>query len=324
MLASRFAPLSVLLVAAPLLAAEGLPKERMTNDRQIIDSLAKIHDRGAALFNAGDANGCYRLFQGSLHTVKLVLPKELQEAVEQGMARADREPDTIRRAMVLHEVIEDVRRKLHPTAGKLEVLPNPRPAMTEADPPMPLPIGPVRPQPVRPGEAATLVEEAPKLTPEPAAPLGPMTPEPPKAPVSAPGRIKIDPPPPVISGVPTSNTKPAKPKSAPPDDLLPEPLSVPPRPDVPPLPPTKDSPPSPPTIPLPAKDSTPGALTVPPLPKDTTPTTPTIPPPPKDSAPAKRSPTSPPAATKPAPPSPPDLELDLPPPPPEKKKDAGK
>src|SRR5436309_15813581 len=114
--------LLTVLVAAPLFAAEGAPTPRTTNDRQIIDLLARIHDQGAALFNAGDHGGCYRMFQGALVTAKLVLPKEIQASVDLGLSRAEMQTNPAQRALALHEVIEEVRKKLHPTAGKGEGL----------------------------------------------------------------------------------------------------------------------------------------------------------------------------------------------------------
>ena len=54
--------------------------ERKTNDREIIDLLADIHNRGAILYNQGDTAGSYRLFEGSLRTVQMLLPKELNGA----------------------------------------------------------------------------------------------------------------------------------------------------------------------------------------------------------------------------------------------------
>src|SRR5262249_55753644 len=85
---SRPWPTLLLLVfASPLVAAEGdPPQQRITNDRQIIDLLARVHDQGAALFNAGDHGGCYRMFQGALVTAKLVLPREIQELVDRGLS----------------------------------------------------------------------------------------------------------------------------------------------------------------------------------------------------------------------------------------------
>lgn len=157
--------LLALLTVSPAWAADKMPTERTTNDRQIIDTLAGIHDRGAALFNSGDTAGCYRLFQGSLQTVRLVLVGEVKALVERGLSDAERTPDVARRALMLHEVIEAVRVKLRETAGPAgQPLPIPRtapggppvkPTSTPSHPmpdpskaPAPLEISPAPPSPI--------------------------------------------------------------------------------------------------------------------------------------------------------------------------------
>jgi hypothetical protein len=238
-----FGLLALVLIASSLVAADNTPVERKTNDRQIIDLLAAVHDNGKELFNAGDHAGCFRLFQGSLSTVKLVLPKEMHEAIDRGFSRAVQEPDFARRALVLHEVIEDVRKKLHPTAGSIEKLGPPRKATTGSDAELKAP--PVVDPPKIPSNVAETVE-------------------PPKAPPAAP---KTEPaPPPVLQITPTTNPKPAKPMP-PPDALTsPDALNVPPRPATP-----MAAPPSP----LPAPVTPAGLPELAPLPP------PMAPPPPK-------------------------------------------
>ncbi len=212
--------------------AEPLPGSRMTTDRQIIDTLARVHDQGADLFNAGDHYGCYRLFQGALATIQIVLPRELQERVQRGLAQAELSGDNIRRAMALHELIEEVRTKLHPTASMGEALPKPRTAPTEPPVgPAPLPMNP-KTEPIQP----------PKPTPTTGAPFSPppalefSTPEPPKAP-ALPQRNGRTPPPPVTSSLPTSQPKPRVSN----DTETKEAPSVPPRPREP-VPPWEDHP----------------------------------------------------------------------------------
>ena len=201
---------AVLALSLPVSSSHSPPTPRpwsaQTNDRQIIDLLATVHDRGKDLFNTGDHAGGYRLFQGSLATIRLVLLKELQDSVDQGLSRASREADNARRALVLHEVIEDVRKKLHPTAGPSEKLGPPRKAMTDSDG---VPKAPAVELPMIP---SNVVE----------------TPEPPKAsPVSPKPKDDLPAPPPIIQATPTKNPKPSKPMS-PPD--APDALTVPPRP----------------------------------------------------------------------------------------------
>jgi hypothetical protein len=116
-----------LSVTISALAAD-VPVERKVNDRQIIDLLADIHNRGAALFNRGDMMGSYRLFEGSLRTIQPLLPADLQGEVTMGLVKAERQMDPTTKALALHELIETVRKKLYPTAGpKGTKLPSPKP-----------------------------------------------------------------------------------------------------------------------------------------------------------------------------------------------------
>ncbi|MFL5339322.1 MAG: hypothetical protein ACJ8F7_04065 [Gemmataceae bacterium] len=152
--------LLAVLNLAPAFAADKVPVVRTTDDRQIIDLLASIHNRGAELFNAGDQAGCYRLFEGSLVTIQLLLPTELNSLVEQGLAEAAREPGITQRALRLHKLIEDVRVKLHPTAGPAPtLLPLPRKKMTSDSEPE-----------KAPGVATKPVEANPVKNPGPMAP----------------------------------------------------------------------------------------------------------------------------------------------------------
>lgn len=179
---SRLSLIVLALTAAPAVAADDKPKiplERTTNDRQIVDTLAVIHDRGAALYDAGDANGCYRLFQGGIIAVRISLPADLQKEIDDGLADADRLPTMSQRAMLLHRLIEDIRKKLHKTAGpkiKAAPLPLPRPVTTGAatpEPPLNLDKAVKIEPPVVPGDR----------TAKPAAPVGP-----PVVPVNTPNK----------------------------------------------------------------------------------------------------------------------------------------
>src|ERR1700756_4534654 len=96
------------LVIASAAVAADVPVERKINDRQIIDLLADIHNRGAALFNRGDTMGSYRLFEGSLRTVQPLLPPDLQGEVTMGLVQAERQLDPTSKSLALHELIESV------------------------------------------------------------------------------------------------------------------------------------------------------------------------------------------------------------------------
>ena len=86
------------------------------------ETLRMVHNRGADLYNSGDAAGCYRMFQGALATVQPLLADhpDLQKTIQAGLANADSYPSVARRAFALHEVIEDVRGKLRNGGKKPE------------------------------------------------------------------------------------------------------------------------------------------------------------------------------------------------------------
>src|SRR5438552_15836859 len=82
MTVSMFAP----LFSSILLAGETAgPKDagQKALDKQIRASLAKVINTGADLFNEGDRAGCYRLYQGSLLTLRPMLEHqpELHKAI---------------------------------------------------------------------------------------------------------------------------------------------------------------------------------------------------------------------------------------------------
>ena len=69
-----------------------------------------MHNQAADLYNAGDANGCYRMFQGGLYTARPLLAHrpDIQQLIDQGLQSADRQASLAARAKSLHETIETV------------------------------------------------------------------------------------------------------------------------------------------------------------------------------------------------------------------------
>jgi hypothetical protein len=274
----------VLLLAGSIRAEEKLPVERTINDRQIIDLLADVHERGRVLYNAGDFAGCYRLFEGSLVTVRPLLPQDMQQMIAVGIPDAERQSSMARRAMLLHELVEALRVKLRPTAGPAaEKLTKPRPVPAggpKGDPKFDLKIGP---------------EDKPKVPED--------KPKAPESKVKGLGQVE-GPPPPVrlpTLGTPTKGTtlsetaeptiaepKPdakapggnhansTRPVDLPPPISLPEPMKEPKQPEPPPAIKPKDTPkPAPPIV----IGGDPPKLDPPPLisPKDVAPTSPAPP-----------------------------------------------
>ncbi len=89
-------------------------------DKLVIDSLRQVHNKGADLYNtAKDFPAAYRLYQGALETVKPLLAHrpEAQKLIETGLADADKETDTARKAFLLHQTIEAVRKQLKVANG---------------------------------------------------------------------------------------------------------------------------------------------------------------------------------------------------------------
>src|SRR5262245_1984563 len=87
---------------------------RVPFDKQASEALREVHDRGAELYNAGDAAAGYRVYQGGLIVARGLLGHraDLQKLIADGMADAERQSSVARRAFVLHELIERVRGEL--------------------------------------------------------------------------------------------------------------------------------------------------------------------------------------------------------------------
>jgi hemoglobin len=109
------AVLAVLVLAGAAAAQEkklaAKPLERKTLDESIYQSLRGVIDHGADLYNQGDWNGCYRLWEGALMSVKPMLdhrPK-LQEAIDSGLSKARQDPVLWQRAWALRPVLDKIR-----------------------------------------------------------------------------------------------------------------------------------------------------------------------------------------------------------------------
>lgn len=115
--AMRFYYAFALLACVTLSAAPA--QEPKSLDRQVSEALRDVHDQGRELYNAGDTGSCYRMFQGGLLMARGLLGNrpDLQKAIADGMAAAEREPVVGKRAFMLHELIEKVRADLR-TGGK--------------------------------------------------------------------------------------------------------------------------------------------------------------------------------------------------------------
>ncbi|MSQ97087.1 MAG: hypothetical protein EXR98_21390 [Gemmataceae bacterium] len=78
-------------------------------------SLRDVINAGAKMFNEqGDHAGCYRLYQGSLLSVRTFLSPELQKKIDLGIARADQLPTYADRAFELRRVLDEIRATTKP------------------------------------------------------------------------------------------------------------------------------------------------------------------------------------------------------------------
>jgi truncated hemoglobin YjbI len=141
-------------------AAPAIAQDAAALDRLVADALKEMHNKAADLYNGGDPNGCYRMFQGGLITVRPLLAHrpDVQLLIDQGLQAADRQAAIALRARGLHDTIEAIRGKLKPPAAPKPADPGgtPTPSLPQPTvlPPSP-PPGPMLPMaPTSPAPAA--------------------------------------------------------------------------------------------------------------------------------------------------------------------------
>jgi hypothetical protein len=87
----------------------------------LYNSLRDVINTGAKMYNEqNDHAGCYRLFQGSLLSVRPFLAPDLQKKIDTGMASAEKLPNFAERAFELRRVIDDVRSQVKQGEPKVE------------------------------------------------------------------------------------------------------------------------------------------------------------------------------------------------------------
>jgi hemoglobin len=130
---SRFllplAAVVALALTGALRAEQDKPLERRDLDERIYNLLRDVINTGADLYNppANDRAGCYRLYHGALLAVRPLLDHRptLQQAIDAGLADAQRRTSPGERAFTLRAVIDKVRADVRP-----ETLKPPTPAVT--------------------------------------------------------------------------------------------------------------------------------------------------------------------------------------------------
>lgn len=106
------------LAAAGTSFAQGPHREQGQDhksfDRQLYHTLTSTHNYGANLYNTGDWAGCFRLFEGSLMTLRPLLAHhpELQKSVSDALDQARADPSMVNRAWTLRKTMLEVRKVL--------------------------------------------------------------------------------------------------------------------------------------------------------------------------------------------------------------------
>jgi hemoglobin len=91
------------------------------SDTKLYDALREIINHGADLYNSGDRNGCYRLFEGVLLGLKFQMSgrPDIVKLIDSGLADANRQPQVGNRAFVLRRTLVDIRGKLKGDTGSV-------------------------------------------------------------------------------------------------------------------------------------------------------------------------------------------------------------
>lgn len=129
-------------------------------DKLVYDALKDMHNKAADLYNSGDSNGCYRMFQGGLTMTRPFLAHrpDVQQILDQGMQSAEKMPSVPQRARILHDTIEQVRTRIKPPSPIKSSEPPPINPLPPAPTPNPMPPAPATnptSQPPMPPTAAT-------------------------------------------------------------------------------------------------------------------------------------------------------------------------
>ncbi len=89
----------------------GKPLERRALDEAVYQSLREIINQGADMYNSSDWNGCYRLWEGALISVRPLFDHRpaLQPIIDQALTDARRDPKVWHRAFVLRKALDKIR-----------------------------------------------------------------------------------------------------------------------------------------------------------------------------------------------------------------------
>lgn len=145
-------------------------------DKLVIDALRGAHNKGADLYNEGrDFAGAFRVYQGALMTVQPLLGHrpEAQKLIDTGLEAAEKETDPARKAFLLHEAIEAVRKNLKTANAEPKKVEPPTKPTEE-----PKKVDPPAKKPDEPKKVTEPPAKPPMPSEEPKAPALPVAPTP--------------------------------------------------------------------------------------------------------------------------------------------------
>lgn len=108
--------LAGLTVSAAYQPDKNEPQPAPTTEVAIYKGLRDVINHGAEVYNRNDYAGCYRIYEGSLLTVKPMLGQhpDLQQSITKALEAAKDDPVVWRRAFTLRAALDKVRAELKP------------------------------------------------------------------------------------------------------------------------------------------------------------------------------------------------------------------
>jgi hypothetical protein len=163
--------LALSLTGTARAADDDMPEAK--GDAKLNAALRDVINRGADLYNSGDRNGCYRLFEGALLAVKAQMAgnPEVIKVIEAGLADAQAQQSVGFKAFALRRALVDVRTTIGggkvAVAPKTEPEPKPEPKPEPEPEPKPKPKPKVEPKPEPEPEPEPKPKPKPKVEPKP-------------------------------------------------------------------------------------------------------------------------------------------------------------
>src|SRR5262249_49527450 len=105
-----------LAAGASLAEVAAPPSQAKDLDAALYRTLRDVINRGVDLYRRDDHAACYRLYEGSLMTMKPLLEQRpgLQKEIDRRLEGARRDPLMWRRAFTLRSALDKVREELNP------------------------------------------------------------------------------------------------------------------------------------------------------------------------------------------------------------------